>query len=64
MKTLKCFTCKIDKPLSKYKDNNMRYQVKSYNGKCIVCKECSFKKALKELSIVRYDFEKKRVYFN
>jgi hypothetical protein len=59
METLKCFHCGIDKPLEKFKDNTRKYQIKSAKGKCIVCKACSFHKALKTLSVVRYDFEEK-----
>lgn len=59
METLKCFNCHIEKPLSKFKDNKRAYQIKSAKGKCIICKACSFHKALKTLSVVRYDFEEK-----
>ena len=58
--TLKCFQCGVDKPLEKYKDNTRHYQIKSYKGKCIVCKACSFHTALDKLSIVRYDFEENK----
>jgi len=60
METLRCFTCKTEKPLSKYKDNKRHYQIKANKGKCIVCKLCSFQKALNELSVIRYNFEEKR----
>lgn len=66
METLKCFNCGIEKPLEKFKDNKRTYQIKSSKGKCIVCKACSFHKALKTLSVVRYDFEEKKfkvIYF-
>lgn len=56
METLKCFSCQITKPLDKFKDNNRKYQLKSSKGKCIVCKLCSFTKALETLSVVRYDY--------
>ncbi len=59
METLRCFECGVDKPLKKFKDNTRKYQIKSAKGKCIVCKACSFHKALKTLSVVRYDFEEK-----
>jgi hypothetical protein len=59
METLRCFTCKLDKPLNKYKNNNRHYQIKAYKGKCVVCKLCSFQKALNDLSVVRYNFEEK-----
>jgi hypothetical protein len=57
METLRCFNCGIEKPLEKFKDNKRKYQVKSAKGKCIVCKACSFHKALNTLSVVRYNFE-------
>lgn len=50
----------MDKPLEKYKDNNRKYQIKSYKGKCMVCKACSFHNALESLSVVRFDFEENR----
>jgi hypothetical protein len=60
METLRCFQCGIDKPLEKYKDNNRKYQIKSYKGKCMVCKACSFHNALESLSVVRFDFEENK----
>ena len=60
METLKCFKCHIEKPLSKFKDNNRKYQLKSSKGKCIVCKLCSLQEALEVLSVVRYDYEEKK----
>ena len=56
METLKCFTCKIDKPLEKFADNRRTYQTKSSKGKCLVCKLCSFQDALNTLGVVRFDF--------
>jgi predicted metal-binding protein len=50
----------VDKPLEKYKDNTRKYQIKSYKGKCMVCKACSFHNALDKLSIVRFDFEENK----
>ena len=32
METLKCFECKIEKPLSKYAPNRRKYQIKSNKG--------------------------------
>lgn len=57
METLRCFNCGVEKPLKKFKDNTRKYQIKSAKGKCIVCKACSFHKALSTLSVVRYNFE-------
>lgn len=58
--TLKCFTCKIEKPLEKYKPNKRKYQTKAYKGMCMVCKKCSLHKALVELQVVRYDYEENK----
>ena len=56
METLKCFECNIEKPLVKFADNKRVYQTKSSKGKCIVCKLCSFQKALEILSVVRFNY--------
>lgn len=53
----KCFTCKVEKPLSEFEVNRMKYQVKADLGTCIVCKECELAKAIKTLSVIKYDFE-------
>jgi hypothetical protein len=55
MKT--CFTCKEEKPLSEFAINRMKYQVKSDLGHCIVCYECEAAKALRDLSVIRYNFD-------
>lgn len=62
MKTLNCFSCRIDKPLTKYKDNNREYKVKWYKGKCMVCKLCDFQRTLNSLKATRYNFEDKKFY--
>lgn len=51
-----CFTCKVEKPLSEFDVNRMKYQVKADLGTCIVCKECELAKALEALSVIKYDF--------
>jgi hypothetical protein len=66
METLNCFTCKIDKPLVKYKPNKRKYQIKAYKGMCLNCKKCAFNKAILELQVVRYDYEDSKfkiIYF-
>ena len=55
--TLKCFKCRIDKPLSKYAPNRRKYQIKSHKGMCIICKQCNLLTAIRKLKVVRYDFE-------
>jgi hypothetical protein len=57
MESKKCFTCKIEKPLNQFDIDRMKYQLKSDKGTCKVCKECELNKALKTLSIIRYNFE-------
>lgn len=52
----KCFTCKVEKPLSEFDINRMKYQVKADLGTCIVCKECELTKAIETLSVIKYDF--------
>lgn len=60
METLKCFECKIEKPLEKYKPNKRKYQIKSSKGRCIICKKCSLHKALIELQVVRYNYDENK----
>jgi predicted metal-binding protein len=57
MESKKCFTCNIEKPLNQYDIDRMKYQLKSDKGTCKVCRECNVNKALKTLSIIRYNFE-------
>ncbi len=57
METLKCFRCKIEKPLEKYAPNRRKYQIKSSKGRCIICKKCALHDALVTLKVVRYDYE-------
>lgn len=52
----KCFNCKVEKPLSEFEINRMKYQVKADLGTCIVCKECELARALEALSVIKYDF--------
>lgn len=56
MEKKKCFTCKVEKPLSEFEVNRMKYRLKSDLGVCIVCKDCELARALEALSIVKYDF--------
>ena len=55
--TLKCFKCRIDKPLSKYAPNRRKYQIKSHKGMCFICKQCKLLDAIRSLKVVRFDFE-------
>ena len=60
METLKCFECKIEKPLSKYRPNRRHYQVKANKGMCIICKKCVFHSAITKLYVVRYNFDENK----
>lgn len=60
METLKCFECKIEKPLSKYKTNKRKYQIKSSKGMCIICKKCCLHNAITKLQVVRYNFDESK----
>jgi predicted metal-binding protein len=57
MESKKCFTCKIEKTLNQFDVDRMEYQLKTDKGTCKVCKDCELNKALKTLSIIRYNFE-------
>jgi hypothetical protein len=60
METLKCFECKVDKPLSKYTPNRRTYQIKANKGVCIVCKKCVLHNAITKLQVVRYNFDESK----
>ena len=60
METLKCFECKIEKPLSKYVPNRRKYQIKSNKGRCIICKKYVFHSAITKLYVVRYNFDENK----
>ena len=55
--TIQCFKCKQHKELNNFKENKRAYQVKAYKGKCLVCIDCDFKRALNDLSVIRFNFE-------
>jgi hypothetical protein len=57
MESLKCFECKIEKPLEKFAPNRKKYQIKSSKGRCIVCKKCVLHNAITKLYVVRYNFD-------
>jgi hypothetical protein len=52
----KCFLCKELKHLSEYAPDHRKYQLKPDMNTCKVCKKCDFKRALVELSVVRFNF--------
>ena len=53
----KCFSCKIEKPLSQFKPDKRKYQLKADKKTCKVCNSCEFDRASKDLSVVRFNFE-------
>lgn len=53
----KCFSCKIEKPLSEYKPDNRKYQLKADKNTCKFCTSCEFKRAIRRLGVVRFNFE-------
>lgn len=57
MESLRCFECKIEKPLEKFSPNRRKYQIKSSKGRCIICKKCVLHNAITKLYVVRYNFE-------
>jgi hypothetical protein len=56
MDAKKCFTCKVDKPLTEFTINRRKYSLKSDKGRNIVCIDCCEKKALEQLSCVQFNF--------
>lgn len=48
-----CFTCRRMLPLDEYTENKRIYALKTDLGRNRVCKLCNFKRALKDLKIVR-----------
>lgn len=55
--TIQCFKCKQYKVLNEFKENTRKYQLKAYKGKCLVCIDCDFNIALKDLSVIRFNSE-------
>lgn len=56
MTTKKCFTCKNDYPLYKYKAiSEGSYQQKSWLGRSINCRNCNIKRELKQGLVRRID---------
>lgn len=53
----KCFYCHKIKLLSDYMINNRKYQVAKEKGRCVSCNECEYKRAVKKMGIVRFNFE-------
>jgi hypothetical protein len=62
--TKPCFTCKMELELTEYAVNNRLYKNASQKGVVYVCKMCEFRKAIKDLSNVRYNFETSKFEVN
>lgn len=52
-----CFTCKQELPLDAFNPSSMKYQLKTDKNVMRVCKKCTFFKAIKQLSMIKYNFE-------
>ena len=57
MESKKCFTCKQELPLSDFDVDRRKYQLKSDKGTCKVCKECEYKRALEQMSTIKFNFD-------
>lgn len=63
----RCFYCNEMKDLSEYQVNNRKYQREADMGRCISCFDCEKKRAIKNMSTVRFNFETNKfelIYFN
>lgn len=52
--TKECFNCKVEKPLSCF-EPAVKFVLRSDYGTCRVCRECEFKRALKDKSKVSFN---------
>jgi uncharacterized CHY-type Zn-finger protein len=52
-----CFTCKQELPLNAFNPSSMKYQLKTDKNVMRVCKKCTFFKSIKQLSMIKYNFE-------
>jgi len=55
-----CFKCRRMLPLHEYTDNKRIYTLKTDMGKNRVCKICNFDSAVKQKSLVKYDYEQSK----
>jgi len=55
-----CFQCRRMLSLDEYTDNKRIYTLKTDMGKNRVCKICNFDRAVKNKSVVRYDYEQSK----
>lgn len=56
----KCFRCREELPLTNFREDKMKYQLKCDKGRCKVCIKCDYERASEGLSIVRFNFETKK----
>jgi hypothetical protein len=55
-----CFQCRRMLSLDEYTDNKRIYTLKTDMDKNRVCKICNFDRAVKNKSVVRYDYEQSK----
>ncbi len=55
-----CFECRRMLALDNFTDNKRHYTLKTDLGKNRVCKICTFERAVKSHSLVKYNFEDKK----
>jgi hypothetical protein len=55
-----CFKCRRMLPLHEYTDNKRIYTLNTDMGKNRVCKICNFDSAVKQKSLVKYDYEQSK----
>lgn len=53
----KCFSCKKPRLLFLFSKNRRQYNLPADIGRCKCCNICELKKALKTLSVLRFDFD-------
>ena len=62
--TKECFSCKMELELSEFAVNNRLYKNATQKGVVYVCKICEFRKAIKDLSNVRFNYETNKFEVN
>lgn len=60
MDSKKCFQCKKELLLSEFDIDRRKYQIKADKGRCKVCKECEYMNALRDMSVIRFNFDENK----
>jgi len=55
-----CFSCRRTLTLDSFTENRRHYTLKTDLGRNRVCKICTFETAVKNKSLVQYNFEEKK----